>query len=337
MNISKEMFQKPSYLKPLVLMSAMFLGSFTQTTQAALSFTFNYTPSVDGHGFDDPTYGAARQSALSNAASLLGNYFVNYTANLTYDVVSYSANDGTLASAGSGQYLVPGSFQPTVVQEKILSNGGVDENATAADGEINWNFNWNWGLTNAPSSSQYDFTSTAIHELLHSFGFGSNVGAGGLGFALNALGTADTWTTFDSFLTDSSGNKLINSSGIFDATKVGALTAGTTNAAGVLFNGANAIAANGGQGIPIYSPNPFSAGSSIAHLDDKSSVTNTSIMNAAAHNLGLDVRTLGPIELGILKDIGYVNVTAVPLPSAVWLMLSGIMAVLGFQRKRKTL
>ena len=60
-------------------------------------------------------------------------------------------------------------------------------------------------------------------------------------------------------------------------------------------------------------------------------------MNAAAHNLGLDVRTLGPIELGILKDIGYVNVTAVPLPSAVWLMLSGIMAVLGFQRKRKTL
>lgn len=323
--------------KPILLATALALGVVTQPTQAALSFSFNYLN--PGQGFEDPTDGAARQAALNSAAGMLGAYFTNYTANLTFDVTSYSSNDSTLASAGSDSFLIPGTFQQTIVQSKIISNGSVDGNGSDADGQINWNFFHNWGLDDNPVAPQLDFKSTAMHELLHAFGFSSFVGAGGTGLEGNFPGTADTWASFDNFLITAAGDRLISTGGIFDTDAVSALTAGGNapgaNSPGVLFNGPNAVAANGGNAVPVYSPNPFDDGSSIAHLDDYSTVTSASIMNAAAHNLGLDTRTLGAIELGILKDIGYTNISAVPVPAAIWLMGSGLLALLGFARRSK--
>ena len=321
----------------------VLLSSLAQPVAASLSFTFNYSPTLEqgintpNAGFNDPTFGADRQTALNSAANMIAAYFVNYTADLTYDVYSYSANDGFSASAGSDQFVLPGTFEPTVVQEKIITNG-YDGNSDLADGVINWNFysGYNWGLTDTPATDQYDFKFVAMHELLHSFGFLSDIGATGTGLMSIAAGTPDTWSIYDKFLTDASGASLIGiNDGIFDATKISALTAGAADAPGVLFNGPNAIAANNGAGIPIYSPSTWADGSSIAHLDSNSAVTNLSIMNPAAHHLGLDVRTLGPIEVGILKDIGYVQITATPLPAAVWLMLAGLFAIFGFKKIKK--
>lgn len=312
-------------VKSIILVSSLALGVMAQPAQAALTFSFNYLN--PGEGFDEAGYSAARQDALNSAANMLGSYFTNYTANLTYDVNSYSTNNNTLASAGSDIYTYSGeSFGNTVVQAKIISNGAVDYNDGDADGSINWNFFHNWGLTDTVGSDEMDFKSTAMHELLHTFGFLSFVGENG--------GDAP-WAIFDKFLTDAEGNYLIGLDGVFDPTKVGALTAGTYNAAGVLFDGSNARAANGGAAVPIYSPDPWEDGSSIAHTDDNSDVTSDSIMNAVAHGYGPDARTLGAIELGILKDIGYTEVTAVPVPAAVWLMASGFMAMFGFARKQK--
>ncbi len=321
-------------LKSIVLASSLALGLMVQPAHAALTFTFNYLS--PGEGFSDATYGADRQAALNSAANMLGSYFTNYSANLTYDIVSYSSDTNTLASAGSDMYTYPGeSFGQTVVQAKIISNGAVDYNGADADGYIDWNFFHNWGLTDTVASDEIDFKSTAMHELLHSFGFLSYIGEDGSGGQGNLPGTPDVWSVFDQFLTDSAGNNLINSGGVFDPSKVGALTAGTYNAAGVLFDGANAVAANNGDGVPIYSPDPWEDGSSISHLDDNSDITDMSIMNAVAHGYGLDVRTLGDLELGILKDIGYTDITAVPVPAAIWLMASGFMAMFGFARKQK--
>jgi len=320
-------------VKSTILASSLVLGILAQPAQANLTFNFNYLST--GQGFQDPTLGADRQVALNNAASALGAYFSNYTATLTYDVTSVNTNDVWLASAGSGSFVVPGTFQKTEVQEKIINNNNVaSENA---NGYINWNFAYDWGLGDTVGATQYDFKSTAIHELLHTFGFTSFVGIGGTGLDGMAPGTPDTWATYDNFLTDSAGNRLISTSGVFDSAEVVALTAGTTNSTGVLFSGAYAKAANNGASIPIYSPSIWSDGSSIAHLDDNSLVTSTSIMNANAHNLGLDTRTLGALELGILKDIGYTNVSAVPVPATVWLMLSGLLGLLGLNRRKVAL
>ena len=317
-------------IKPAILASSLAFALLAQPANAALMFNFNYIS--PGVGFDDPTEGAARKAALESAAGMLGAYFTNYTATLDFDVTSYSTNDTTLASAGSGSFVNTSSFVQTFVQSKIISNG-TDANGATADGEINWNFFHNWGLDDMPVSPQLDFKSTAIHELLHAFGFASNIGQ-------SPTNGPDTYVIFDQFLTDASGNPLVTG-GVFDQSKLGALTAGGntpgSDSPGVLFNGANAIAANGGNGIPIFSPSPFQPGSSISHLDDNSTVVSTSIMNAAAHNDGLDTRNLGPIEIGILKDIGYtqINASPVPVPAAVWLMGSGLMALVGIGRRRK--
>lgn len=312
--------------KPLIVAGCLAFGFMAQPAQAALTFSFNYLS--PGQGFDDPTFGAARKTALNEAAGLLGAYFTNYSANLTYDVTSSSIDEPRLASAGSGTFEVPGTFQQTFVQSKILSNG-VDANGTDADGSIDWNFFEAWGLTDTVSANEFDFKKVAMHELLHSFGFSGFLGANG---GTNP-GQPETWATFDNFLTDASGNRLVSTDGIFDTSKLSALTGGS---GAVLFNGANAVAANGGVGVNIYAPAPFSDGSSLSHLDDDT-VELSQLIMASSVSEGLKSRELSALEIGILKDIGYTQITApaaVPVPGAVWFMLTGMLGLLGFNRRK---
>jgi hypothetical protein len=306
------------------------IGLSAQTAQAAL--TFNFTYKSPGQGFDDPTFGADRKAALNSAADLLGEYFVNYTATLDYDVTSSNVNESRLASAGSSYSLIPGTFQGTTVQTKILTNGAIDSNFFAADGFIDWNFYDNWGLSDNVASDQFDFKRVAIHELLHSFGFSSLVNQNGSGLGDKNPGTADTWATFDQFLTNADGVRLINNAGVFDGS-VNALTGGS-----VLFNGQNAKDANGGVAVNLYAPTIFSPGSSISHLDDDTLALSELIM-ASSVSAGQKSRELSDIEIGILRDIGYTQIVApaqVPVPASTWLMLSGLLGLVGYGRRKAT-
>lgn len=307
------------------------IGLSAQTAQAALTFNFSYLS--PGQGFDDPTFGAARKAALNSAADLLGEYFVNYTAILDYDVTSSSVNESRLASAGSSYSLIPGTFQGTTVQTKILTNGATDSNFSAADGFIDWNFYDNWGLSDNVAANEFDFKRVAIHELLHSFGFSSLVNQNGSGLGDRNPGTADTWATFDHFLTNADGVILINNAGVFDGTKVNSLAGGSGS---VLFNGQNAKDANGGVAVNLYAPAIFSPGSSISHLDDDTLALSELIM-ASSVSVGQKSRELSAIELGILRDIGYTQIVGpaeVPVPAAAWLMLSGLLGLIGFGRRK---
>jgi len=98
--------------KPVALASMLVLGFAVQPAHAALTFSFNYLN--PGQGFEHATLGIDRQAALNSAASMLGSYFTGYTADLTFDVTSYSFYDSTLASAGSGSIVNPGTFQNTI-------------------------------------------------------------------------------------------------------------------------------------------------------------------------------------------------------------------------------
>ena len=147
---------------------------------ARVNFNFIY-------GTGSQYWSQSARNALQTTAILLSSYFVvDAPVTVTYDVTGeYSPLTSTLATAGSDLVSTDPGFYQTVVQNKILN--GVDSNGAAADGVITWNFGNAWAFGNSVSNSQYDFQSTAMHELLHTFGFLSNVDSAG-------SNSGDNWT-----------------------------------------------------------------------------------------------------------------------------------------------
>ena len=276
--------------------------------QAMLTFSFSY-------GSGSQYWSASARNALESAAEQLATYFVvtSPTA-ITYTVTASSdPQSSTLASAGSDLSDTGAGFFATVVQKKIQT--GVDANGVRPDGEIDWNFGNPWAYGASVSGSQYDFTSTAMHELLHSFGFLSYTDEAG-------NNTGREWTTFDQFIVTADGTPVIsNSTYRFNTAYNKNLTGGS---GGLFFSGPNAVAAYGAL-VPIYTPNPWEPGSSTSHLDDETFTgSNTQLMNAVT-DTGPGVRVLSPVELGILKDLGYTVTT-----SPMFFMFIGF----GFLRRR---
>ncbi len=259
----------------------------SNTVAPKLTFDFIY-------GTGSQYWSSAARDALQEAALSLSSYFVvESPVTLTFDVSGENApRNSTLAWASSALSGSSTGYFATVVQGKILT--GVDSNGNAADGQINFNFGPSWGLGNTVGNSQYDFQSTAMHELLHTFGLISNVDNAG-------SNTYRDWTQFDSFIVTSGDVKVIGSdfrwNNAYNPNLAGA-------DGGLYFGGPNAVAAYGGL-VPLYTPNPWGSGSSVSHLDDSTFTGgNAQLMNAFVKK-GLGVRTVSPIELGILKDLGY--------------------------------
>lgn len=253
-----------------------------------VTYVFNYT---SGSQY----WTAAAKAALQNSADRVASYFiVSQPVTLTFNVTATDDSDsGTLASTGSDLTSSDRGFFNTVVQYKMLT--GIDANGAADDGDIDVNFGINWAYGDYAGRSQYDFISTMMHELLHAYGFLAYIDEAG-------YNSGTTWTTFDSFIGTSTRTRVINPSTYRFLTVYN--TNLTGGAGGLYFLGANAIAAYGGP-VPLFTPNPWEAGSSVSHLDDDTFTgANAQLMNAYA-DTGLGIRTLSDIELGILKDIGY--------------------------------
>lgn len=282
-------------------------------TQSMLTFTFIY-------GSGSQFWSQAARAALQASAEQLADYLVVTTpVNVTFDVTATNSPlSGTLASAGSDLTSSDPGFFDTVVQQKILTGGAVDANGSAADGTIDWNFGQPWAFGSSVSYSQYDFTSTAMHELMHALGFLSNVDEP----TWNA--NNQSWTTFDSFMVTANGTQVIPGTFRWNTVYNTNLTGGN---GGLYFGGPNAVAVYGGP-VPLYTPNPWESGSSVSHLDDSTFTgRNSQLMNAIS-DTGPGVRVLSPIELAILQDIGY-TVNSTPVSAAVFII------GFGFIRRRR--
>jgi hypothetical protein len=297
--------------------------------QGAVQFQFTYADVTGstGTGFDDAVLGATRRAALSSAAGLMANYFSSYTATITVNVTSVSLNSSTLASAGSGVPATVG-FQPTVVQTKIIS--GTDLNGASDDAQIQFNFFHGWDYDDTISGSLFDFKAVTMHEIGHTLGFFSWISETGTGGFNNASGAADLWSTFDSFLTDAAGNRLVKTDFKYDTSLGTGLLKGNP---GVFFSGPNAMAAYGGR-VPIYTPTTFREGSSMSHTDDNTFTGINDLMMNATVGTGPGVRTLSAIELGIFRDLGYASV---PEPeTVVWWAGLGLFGWAAGRRVRVT-
>jgi len=236
---------------------------------------------------------------------------------ITYAVTAKNSPlDATLASSGSDFVAPEAGFMTTVVQNKIQN--GIDANGSAADGNLDWNMGRPWGFGSTVTSTQYDFQSIAMHELLHTFGFVSYVGAPN-------SNTGQIWTVYDSYLVNSAGKKVFSDTYSWNTAYNTNLTGGS---GGLYFSGPNAVAANNGL-VSLYTPNPWKSGSSISHLnDDVFSGSRRMVMDAVSH-MGTTVRTLSPVELGILRDIGY----RVSSGSGTSILMVGFLFVRRVRRK----
>lgn len=278
--------------------------------QSAVTFVFNYTT---GSQYWSPEARSALQRAATN---LMGQFIVSTPVVVTYDITGEnSSGTNTLASVDSPLIGSGAGFFPTVVQHKLLT--GVDANGVAPDGEINWNFSYPWAFGDFVSGLQYDFTTVAMHELLHSFGFMSYVQP-------STTATQRAWTLYDGFLQNSGGADLIGADFRFDPTLVAALTGA---GGGVYFGGAGAVDAYGTL-VPLYAPSSWVAGSSISHLDGTVFTgSDRQLMNPQVP-AGPGVRTLSDVERAIMQDLGY---TLAPMDMTSALTLVGFV----FLRRRR--
>lgn len=336
-------------MKQKRLAIAMVAALASSPLQAAVVWDFNYTDV--NTGFNDATSGAARQNALESAANYVSSFLTGYTATIQMDVDGSVSGGGTLAAAGSafnGVTNTPGFGIQGDVMTKIL--GGTDPSA-GRDGSVTWNFtDFNWELGSNFQAGEFDFFSTAVHELLHALGFASEIQENGNDGYSNTPGTPGAWAPFDQFLTDYTGTAIVDSTtfvldqSIWDATKLSADGSGVPGCnAGIQFTGANAVAANGGNAVQIYSPATWEGGSSGSHLDDNCYTTpglvSTYLMEAQTIS-GLGNRTLSALEIGLMRDIGYTNfgvqtTTNVPVPSTIYLTL-GALGLLGFSSRKNS-
>lgn len=248
-----------------------------------------------------------------------------------------------LASASSayyGQFLnpvtSPGYYDVGDVMIKILGGNAADPSPNI-DGYVNWNFegiDWFTGVTYNPG--EIDMVSTAIHEIVHTLGFSSSILESGIDDYGTPLGTPSIWQPFYQFVGDSNG-ALINSSFELDLARWNDASIGGTGAAGLYFLGANAVAANGGNPVFLFSPTTWNDGSSGSHLDsDFYDGTNGNEFNMMNHEAsvydGLDIRQFNNIEIGMLIDIGYTNLIPEPSPLLLGIAGTGFLALLRRRR-----
>lgn len=319
-----------------LLAACLFFGS---ATHADIIFNFNFSGA-----FTDGTNDAAQQGALITAGNLFSTMFGSHFTNSATLVFDASGSDdplsSTLASAGSNSIISAGFGTGEIIRTKLISNGATDLNGAAADGIVDVNFGADWELDpntpaqgSASANPTFDFYAAVFHEFTHALGFLSYITeAGDDGDGNGNNGNPGTWSFFDQFMTDCGPNSLIDSGnlqtnqGVYDAAKTSAMC----------FNGVNANAANGGNQIDLYTPNPYENGSSGSHLNTNNPIHSLSMMKHDRDFGPQEARNYNAIEIAMLTDLGYTRVTnSVPEPGTLALFIgAGIGGLL--TRRRRT-
>lgn len=294
------------------LFCASVIALATAIPANAVTFEFTYTD--DGSGFNDPEYGADRRAALELAGRILGSSALGaYDAVITVTVDGSEKGDllASAASLAADSYDEGGSIgTQLVVPNKILF--GDDFNGDDFDAEIAWNFtdhDWELDIDVTPSDDAFDFYSTVYHELAHALGWADSMtfpsGTDAYDVGIDEPGN---WNLFDSFISDKDGNWLINTDTFLNtrAADFKALALGGVDD-GLFFNGEHAVAANGGNLIPLYTPHVFEEGSSVSHLDDEAQGL-SNMMMLSASDTGHSARLFSDIALGVLRDLGYEDI-----------------------------
>ena len=260
----------------------------------AVTFDFIY-PAGDQNWTDEA------KGALHEAAdALVADIEVPKPVAITYKLAT-DPNPDNLAQASSDRVDLesPGYFR-TVVQQKLIT--GVDANGDEPDGEIDINWKNDWALGDEVTPEQADFKAVIMHEMGHTLGFDTNIQGPGPGPGPGSAPVTNR-TTFDEFVVNAEGTKVLNDDFTFNTEFDPNLTGGN---GGLFFGGPHAMAAYDGKPVPLLTDSPWSV-SNICHLNGHVFTDeNRKVMNSGNEfTEGPEAHALSPVELGIFEDLGY--------------------------------
>ena len=313
----------------LIVLNLFFLTSFSVSSEASISFNIEYLDVVNmtGVGFDDPTLGASRQATFNSVFGYL-NTVLDHTGAADIQV-QQSQNDGGgfLASAGPFRFVGPNGFTNGFAFDQITT--GFDQTGAVPDATVTFDFGFNWNSElDAPASNEFDLFSVALHEIGHVLGVGSVLNADGTSAISGGdPGDPGVFAVYDSFLERGDGTALFAAGGEFVGTPADLVSDD------LFFNGANAVAANGGERPRIFAPTTFNDGSSLSHVD--ASVDPNGVLQFSTPP-GQTRRTFNGVEIGILQDIGFTvsstataaaTAAAVPEPSSFLFILASCVGM----------
>ncbi|WP_298655374.1 hypothetical protein [uncultured Thiothrix sp.] len=224
----------------------------------------------------------------------------------------------TLAQAGPTDFVENGNILRPVALANALAGRDILPNSTDIEVTINSTALWHLDPQNpipaAQSTTHFDLTTNLLHELAHGFGFFSTEEAGA-GIALWGNGSLNS--PYDTFLQDANGNALTNRA-VYPNNSLALLNAFRSNQ--VVFNGAQARAANAGRPVSIHSPSPYEEGSSISHVAEAvfgRDINNINRLMSPRAFWGDRNHNPGPIAIAMLRDIGWGTVPVPVTPPGV--------------------
>lgn len=192
-----------------------------------------------------------------------------------------------------------------------------DQSPDEVDMEIYFNSfaNWYYGLDENPGAGEYDFVSSALHEICHGLGFlslGNKIvseGSFGLIAAedFSPLTTSFPWpeldtlpSVFDIYLEGLSGDVLTG----FENPSAELGTSFTSNL--IYFNSPIVVDENDGVRPKIYAPASFTLGSSLSHWDEGTyPVGDENEFMTPQAGSGVADHTPGILTLSVLEEIGW--------------------------------
>lgn len=186
------------------------------------------------------------------------------------------------------------AFYPIALAEKI---GRKNLNGDTPD--ISANFNnqvtvWYFGTDGKPGPNQLDFTTVVLHELGHGLGFYSGQSVG------TNVASIQPPIIFDAFVENSTGQSLLNETLFAD----GSAALYNQYVGDNLFFKGPILQQKTGQKARLYAPNPFQAGSSTSHLDEKTYPDGNinELMTPEASN-GVANFNPGPLTVAMFEDM----------------------------------
>ena len=207
----------------------------------------------------------------------------------------------------------PSTWYTPALAEAIAGRPLTDEDENDIAVVINSEIDWSFATTGTTPRRQISLATVVLHELGHGLGFFSSIDSVTENTA--SVGIADNSGSvfpiiYDLFLRDPEGRSVADST-IFPTPSPEVLEAVVNR---LDFEGDNAVRENGGDPVPLFAPATFDVGSSVSHLDERAfpAGDEDALMSPSIAG-GESIRTVGPVTLGILEDLGW-NVVFDPSP-----------------------